>query len=102
MTIRYDLGCDLNYYVIQPTTFVFNFEVAQITRHQDIYEQLTISPDAVRRTYVVPGSQNRYLSITAQPGPLNVHYEASVTLDVLRGDPSTICELELRDRKSVV
>lgn len=97
MTIRYRLGCDLNYNVIQPTTFVFNFEIAQIMRHQDIFEQLTISPDAFRRTYVVPGAQNRYLSITAQPGPLNVHYEADVTLDVLRADPSTIFEMELNE-----
>lgn len=97
MTIRYRLGCDLNYNVIQPTTFVFNFEIALIMRHQDIFEQLTISPDAFRRTYVVPGAQNRYLSITAQPGPLNVHYEADVTLDVLRADPSTIFEMELNE-----
>jgi transglutaminase-like putative cysteine protease len=95
MTIRYKLGCDLSYNVIRPTTFIFNFEVAKLLRHIDLIEYLTISPDASRRIHVVPDIRNRYLSINASPGPLNVRYDAEVTLDVFRADPSYVYETPL-------
>jgi transglutaminase-like putative cysteine protease len=95
MTIRYKLGCDLSYEVKSPTTFIFNFEVAHLMRHINLIEQLTITPDSPRRAYIVPDIRNRYVSINAQPGPLNVNYEAEVTLDVFRADPRTIEEMPL-------
>ncbi|HEY4260236.1 MAG TPA: transglutaminase family protein [Schlesneria sp.] len=97
MTIRYKLGCDLSYEVKTPTTFIFNFEVARLQRHIDVFEQIIITPDNPRRTYVVPDIRNRYLSINALPGPLNVCYEAEVTLDVFRADPSFVHEMELSE-----
>lgn len=97
MTIRYKLGCDLSYEVKKPTTFIFNFEVAHLIRHIDLVEALSIAPENLRRTYVVPNMRNRYVSINAQPGPLNVKYEAEVTLDVFRADPSTIHEMPLSE-----
>jgi len=93
--VRYRLGCDLSYEVEGPTVFIFNLEVARLQRHHDLVERLTISPDLPRRTYIVPDIQNRYFSIEAQPGPLNVRYEAEVTLDVFRADPATINETPL-------
>lgn len=95
MTVRYTLGCDLSYELIGPTVFIFNLEVARLLRHHDMVERLTITPDLPRRTYVVPDIRNRYFSIEAAPGPLNVHYEAEVTLDVFRADPETIGETPL-------
>jgi len=95
MTIRYTLGCDLSYEVKSPTVFIFNLEVARLLRHHDLVERLTITPDLPRRTYVVPDIRNRYFSVDAAPGPLNVHYEAEVTLDVYRADPETIGETPL-------
>jgi transglutaminase-like putative cysteine protease len=97
MTIRYKLGCDLSYEVKSPTTFIFNFEVARLERHIDLFEQVVITPDSPRRTYLVPDIRNRYLSINALPGPLNVRYEAQVTLDVFRSDPSFVHEMEVSD-----
>ena len=95
MTVRYRLGCELSYEVKAPTVFIFNLEVARLLRHHDLVEQLAVSPDLPRRTYTVPDMQNRYVSVSAQPGPLKVVYGADVTLDVFRADPATIGETPL-------
>ncbi len=95
MTIRYSLGCDLSYDVKSPTVFIFNLEVAKLVRHHDLVERLSITPLHDTRTYIVPDIRNRYFSLDAEPGPLNVRYEAEVTLDVYRADPSTIDETPL-------
>ncbi|TWF47789.1 transglutaminase-like putative cysteine protease [Neorhizobium alkalisoli] len=95
MTIRYTLGCDLSYEVKSPTVFIFNVEVARLARHHDLTERLLISPDHQHRSYTVPDIRNRYFSIDAQRGPLNIRYEAEVTLDVFRADPDSIQETPL-------
>lgn len=95
MTVRYTLGCDLSYEIRSPTVFIFNLEVAKLLRHHDLVERLTITPSLDRRTHVVPDINNRYFSIDAEAGPLNIHYEAEVTLDVFRADPETVNELPL-------
>jgi len=95
MTVRYKLGCELSYDVKAPTVFIFNIELARLLRHQSVTERLTVTPDLERRTYVVPDINNRYFSVEAAPGPLNVLYEAEVTLDVFRADPQTVHETPL-------
>ena len=95
MTVRYTLGCDLSYEVKSPTVFIFNLEVARLVRHHDLVERLVITPDQERRIHVVPDIRNRYFSIEAQPGPLNVRYKADISLDVFRADPNTIDEVPL-------
>jgi transglutaminase-like putative cysteine protease len=95
MTIRYSLSCDLSYEVKSPTVFIFNVEVAKLMRHHELAERLFVSPDHRHLTYTVPDIQNRYFSVDAQPGPLNIRYEAEVTLDVFRRDPDTITETPL-------
>jgi len=95
LTVRYKLGCQLCYEIRSPTVFIFNLEVAKLLRHQDVVETLTISPDVSRRIYEVPDIRNRYFSIEASPGPLEVRYEAEVTLEVFRADPGTIGEVPL-------
>ena len=101
MTVRYKLGCELTYEVKTPTVFIFNLEVAKLVRHQDLTERLTIAPDLPRRTYIVPDIQNRYVSVSAEPGPLSVLYEAEVTLDVYRADPETIDETPSVNSRSI-
>jgi len=93
--MRYKLGCDLQYEVRGPTTFIFNFEVAKLIRHHDLVETLSFTPELARRTYVVPDIRNRYVSVNTGSGPLRAKYEAEVTLDVFRADPATVLELSL-------
>ncbi|BCH62331.1 hypothetical protein RvVAR0630_pl04730 (plasmid) [Agrobacterium vitis] len=87
MTVRYKLGCELSYEVKSPTTFIFNLEVARLIRHHNLVEQLTISPDLSRRIYIVPDVRNRYFSVNADLGALQIRYKAEVTLEVFRADP---------------
>ena len=54
MAVSYKLGCEISYEVISPTVFIFNLEVERLLRHRDLTEQLDITPEGVRRTYVVP------------------------------------------------
>lgn len=97
LTTRYTLGCELSYEVIKPTVFIFNLEVARLMRHRELAEQLSITPDKTRRTYIVPDVQNRYVSVNATPGPLHIQYVAEVTLDVFRADPSMIEETSISE-----
>lgn len=97
MSVRYRLGCDLSYQVMAPTVFIFNIEVARLQRHRDLTESLTFTPDHARRHHTVPDVRNRYVSIEADAGPLDVHYEAEVTLDVHRADPETVHETPLAE-----
>ncbi|MDY8110233.1 transglutaminase family protein [Fulvimarina sp. 2208YS6-2-32] len=95
--MRYRFGCDLSYEVTAPTLFVFNVEAARIPHHRRLSETLTLTPDYARRIHVVPGNDTRYLAINAEPGPFNLHYEASVDLDVLHADPASIAETPVSD-----
>ncbi|VVT26954.1 transglutaminase family protein [Rhizobium sp. EC-SD404] len=97
MATKFILGCDLSYEIQSEAVFIFNFEVARLARHLDVSETLTISAGDNRRTYTDPTSLNRFLSITAQPGPLNVRYRAEVTLDAYSADPASIEETPLAD-----
>jgi transglutaminase-like putative cysteine protease len=92
MTIRYVLGCDLAYRLESETVFIFNVAVAQLQRHRDLDETLTLSPDLAAEHYVSPDIRNRYLKVTAPAGSLSLSYRASVTLDVHRADPATVAE----------
>ena len=97
MTVRYRLGCDLSYQVMGPTLFIFNIEVARLPRHRDLVETLTFTPDLARRSHTVADLKNRYVAVEADAGPLDVHYEAEVTLDVHRADPATVQETPLSE-----
>lgn len=93
MTVRYKLGCRLAYDIKDTTAFVFNLEVARLGRHHGLKESLVITPDYPRRTYEVPTTLNRYFGIEAEKGPLEIRYEAEVTLHEYRADPATIGEI---------
>ena len=55
--MRYQLGCDLSYRIKSETLFIFNVEVAELVRHKDLREMLTIKPDLQRRRYTVIRTQ---------------------------------------------
>ncbi|UDF03682.1 transglutaminase family protein [Asticcacaulis sp. AND118] len=90
--VRYKLGCRLEYEVLTPSVFIFNLEIARLRRHLDVVEQLSITPSLPLNSHTVPDINNRYFGLHARPGPLSVHYEAEVTLDVHRADPATVNE----------
>jgi hypothetical protein len=95
--VRYRLGCELSQEVNSPTTFIFNLEVARLKRHLDLDERLVGSPDLPKRTHSVSDVHNRYFAVNAKAGPLEIRYEAEVTLEVFRTDPAAVAETPLTD-----
>jgi hypothetical protein len=93
--MRYALGCRLGYRVTEPTSFVFNVEVARIPQQRVLHERLVVTPEVPLDTYVMPESGNRYVRLLAQPGPILLSYEAEVDLLVHRADPATVGETPL-------
>ena len=95
--MRYKFGCDLDYEVQTETLFIFNVEVAELKRHRDLKEELTITPSPARRSYTKPQVRNRYTSVLAPVGELSLHYAGEVDLDVHRADPTTVHEVPVSE-----
>ncbi len=95
--MKFKLGCELDYKVVEETVFIFNVEVAQMKRHVGLIDNLLTTPDVSQLRYVAPDVRNRYLRILAQPGEFSLSYTAEVDLDVHRANPATIHEMEIRD-----
>jgi transglutaminase-like putative cysteine protease len=96
-SVRYSLGCHLSYRVHSETLFIFNLEVARLSRHRELWERLTLWPDLPVRSYTVPDAQNRYAAVLVPPGDFTVDYRADVTLDVFRAESTTIDEMPVAD-----
>jgi transglutaminase-like putative cysteine protease len=90
-------GCELAYWVNEPTVFVLHVEAARIASHAGLADELHIVPDLPRDAAVAPLTENRYTRFIAAPGALAVSYRASVDLQVHRADPGTIGEMAPSD-----
>lgn len=95
--MKFRLGCDLSYTINEETVFIFNVEVAALKRHVDLVDRVVCTPDLPRVSYTVPDMKNRYLRVLAPPGDFSISYTAEVDLDVLRADPTTVREVDIRD-----
>ncbi|GLK66557.1 transglutaminase-like domain-containing protein [Hansschlegelia plantiphila] len=95
--MKYKMGCELSYTIVEETMFIFNIEVAQLIRHRGLTDRVVCEPDAERLSYTVPDLQNRYLRVLAEPGDFQISYTAEVDLDVHRADPTTVHEMDVRD-----
>ncbi len=79
--VRFELSIALQYQVLQPADFIFNFHPAQTPQQRVSNESLTINPyiRGIIRTDSVCG--NRHLRLHAEPGPVHVQYSATVDID---------------------
>ena len=92
--IRLQLTLDLNYDIAQPgSDFIFNIHAAHTERQRVLSEQLSVSQPVATRVDTDPVTLNRYLRLSAGPGPLQVHYAATVEVNHHKADPSTIGEV---------
>ena len=96
-SMKLKLGCELEYNILEETTFIFNLEVALLPRHLNLADRITCTPAIDRRTYTVPDLGARYLGISARPGPFQLRYSAELDLVVSRADPAAINEMAVRD-----
>ena len=92
--IRLQLALELDYLVASPgCDFIFNIHAARTARQQVLDESLQLSQNLPFTVDTDPVSQNRYLRLSAAPGPLRVSYAATVDLHHHRADPATIAEV---------
>lgn len=79
--VRLKLVLELNYEIFSdPADFIFNIHAAK-TEHQTVQEEdLFISQPVRSHVHTVAASCNRYLRFSAQPGPLQVRYGATVDI----------------------
>lgn len=95
--MKFRLGCELAYKVVNETVFIFNVSVAILQRHKKLVDQLSFNPNLPRRFYSVPDLRNRYVQVVAPVGELLLSYSAEVDLDVHRADPAIVHEMDVRD-----
>jgi transglutaminase-like putative cysteine protease len=92
--IRLQLSLQLDYEVFAPgCDFVFNIHAAATARQRVLDEALTLSQYLPSRIETEPATGNRYLRLTAAPGPLQVLYRATVEIDHHIQLPATIGEV---------
>jgi transglutaminase-like putative cysteine protease len=91
--MRFRVGCELDYPVAGPASFVHNVQPARLPRQTVLREELRLTPELPVQHYVMPESANRYVRFSPPPGDLVVRYEAEVELDPLLADPFSIPEV---------
>ena len=94
--IRLQLSIQLDYEVCgADCDFVFNIHAAHTARQRVVDELLTLNPSVPWRVESDPATGNRYLRLTAPPGPLRVLYSATVDLAHHFAQPDQIAEVPI-------
>ena len=92
--IRLRLALQLDYEVLQPgSDFIFNIHVAHTERQVVLEEHLDLNQSVPWRVDTDPVTLNRYLRVSALPGPLRVRYNATVNLNHHMAQPGSIEEV---------
>ena len=92
--IRLQLAIRLDYEVFAPgCDFVFNIHAAHTARQHVLDEALTLNQTLASRVDTEPASGNRYLRLSAPPGPLSVAYRATLDLAHHTAPPAAIAEV---------
>lgn len=91
--MRLSVGCQISYDVLDSATLIFNIEAMRGGRQRLVNEKLTITPSLMFDEKTAQESGNRYLRLTAPPGPLQLRYEAEIALDPLHLAPAVVGEV---------
>ncbi len=79
-TNGFEIDCELNYEVEDPSVFVFNIEAAHLPGQRVLHEHLATLP-AIALDQYTDTLGNRFTRFQALPGSLSVRYTASVMVD---------------------
>ena len=81
--IRLRLSLELDYEVFDPgCDFIFNIHAAHTNRQRVIEESLTLNQNVATQVETDPATLNRYLRLSARPGPLRVAYQARPDVEI--------------------
>ena len=59
--MKYKIFSELTYEVIEPTTYIFNIQVAKTLNQIIVNESISISPDLKFEEFSLTNSENRFL-----------------------------------------
>lgn len=93
--MKFKVGCHLAYEAHERCLFTFNIQAFETEGQSVIEEVLTISPEPVVESYVMPETGNRCVRFEAGPGPLSITYDALVDLHPLRATATPIREIDI-------
>jgi transglutaminase-like putative cysteine protease len=92
--IRLQLSLQLDYEVYGPgCDFVFNIHAAHMARQHVVHEALMLNQNVASMLETDPATGNRYLRLTALPGPLSVRYNATVDINHHFALPASVPEV---------
>lgn len=91
--MRFSVGCEISYDIIDTSTLIFNIEAMRGGRQRVISEQLVITPNLPADEKTAEESGNRYLRLTAPAGQLRLRYSAEIELDALHLAPAVVNEV---------
>jgi transglutaminase-like putative cysteine protease len=92
--VRLRIALELGYEVGAPgCDFVFNIHAAHTPRQHVLAETLRLSQAQPSVVETDPATGNRYLRVKAQPGPLQVAYDATIDLRHHVAEPGEIGEV---------
>jgi len=93
--IRLEFSIGLDYEVLTPTHFVFNFAAAQTLAQRLVVERLTVNGVPLAAELLRESFANRLLRLNAPPGSLRVAYAATVDINHMFEQPTAIHESAL-------
>jgi transglutaminase-like putative cysteine protease len=92
--IRLRLSLELDYEVFDPgCDFIFNIHAAHTRRQHVVEESLSLNQNVATKVETDPATLNRYLRLSARPGPLHVTYRATVDLLHFMAQPGQVPEV---------
>ena len=94
-TNGFEIDCELNYEVEDPSVFVFNIEAAHLPGQRVLHEHLATLP-AIALDQYTDTLGNRFTRFQALPGSLSVRYTASVMVDEM-APPTERCFTSVAD-----
>ena len=97
MITRFDISCELEYFVSAPSEFVFNVQAANVPQQKLLTEDLLISGASTVTEHLEPDTGNRFVRASAQQGPLKLEYSTLLELRHIVAPPSELEELAVAD-----
>lgn len=90
--MKFQLGCQLDYSVSSPSTFIFNIRAIENEYQQIIEQTLEIKPDCQWEEYTVSNRENSYFRLVVPESKLAIFYQATVESTHHTDDPREISE----------
>lgn len=95
--MRFSLGCELDYTILQPTTMILNIEAMRGSQQLVLSEKLELTPSLPSERHEAKETSNLYRRLVLQPGQLRIRYEAEVQTSPKAFDPAGIPEVPVAE-----